>query len=156
MPSDPSLPPTPALDPVVARFLAGTASAEEWDHAAHVRAFAHLLRAEPSTDAAYERMRSLILAHNARVSPNGEHGRYHETVTRYYVAAVAAAMEAGRTTDAELLEDPALDREAPLRHWSRDLLLSEEVRATWAPPDLAPLPWPVDGRGAPAAPCRCA
>lgn len=58
MSSIPPLPPAP--DPTVARFLAGTASASEWDHPAHLRAFQFLLRTEPSTEAAYERMRSLM------------------------------------------------------------------------------------------------
>lgn len=157
VPIDPSFPPTPDPDPVVARFLAGTASAAEWDHPAHLRAFRHLLDEAGSPDAAYEQMRSLILRHNQRVSPNGEHGRYHETVTRYFVASVAAAARAGRASDEDLLADPDLRRDAPFRHWSRDLLLGDEARATWVAPDLEPLPWPLDDHGAPmtATPSRC-
>lgn len=155
--SDPSLPPTPVPDPIVTRFLAGTAAAAEWDHPAHLRAFRHLLADSSSPAMAYERMRSLILRHNQRVSPHGEHGRYHETVTRYYVAAMAAAVEAGRISDEDLLADPDLGRDAPFRHWSRDLLLGDDARATWVAPDLEPLPWPLDDQGAPmpATPSRC-
>ena len=148
-------PPASEPDPVVARFLAGTATATEWDHPAHLRAFAHLLEVEGSAAAAYERMRSLILAHNARVSPNGEHGRYHETITRYYVAAVATALADEAESGRPALDRPEVDREAPLRHWSRDLLLSEEARSTWVPPDLLPLPWSTNRSGAIHASARC-
>lgn len=139
------------LDDAVRRFLAGTIDPEDWTHAAHVAAFRHLLVDEGDAEAAYRRMQAAILAHNARVSPNGEHGRYHETVTRYFVAATVHALAARPDASvADLLADPVLDREAPFRHWSRDRLLAEEARAAWIEPDLAPLPWPTA-----AAPCTC-
>ena len=154
------------VDAAVDRFLAGTATPDEWTHEAHLRVFARLLGREGDVERAYEAMRRLILQHNARVSPNGEHGRYHETVTRYYAAAVHHALPpAGRASmpagvpgtpggavEVELALLPDLERSAPLRHWSREVLMSERARSAWITPDLQALPWPVDGFGRPTGP----
>ena len=140
-----------ALDDAVRRFLANAIAPEDWTHAAHVATFHHLLLDDPDVEAAYRRMKAAILAHNARVSPNGEHGRYHETVTRYFVGATVHAMAAHPGVPVEdLLADPVLDREAPFRHWSRDRLFAEDARSTWVAPDVDPLPWSTA-----AAPSDC-
>ena len=62
---------------------------------------------------------------------------YHETITRYFVGAVARIAE--RPFE-EVLADPSVHRDGPLAFWSRDRLFTREARAAWVEPDLAPLP----------------
>ena len=138
MSTPPSLPPVESVDDVIERFLAGTLDRDAWTHPAHLMVCRHLVDTTPDIDAAIARMQTLIQAHNARVGVAQGHGGYHETITRYYVQAVAATAPA---TTADLLAAPALQREAPLRHWSREVLGSSEARSTWVPPDRDPLPW---------------
>ncbi len=136
--------PAETIDEVVQQFLDGTIDEASWTHAAHLFVCRHLLATEPDVDAAFERMCELIQIHNARVELEGAHGAFHETVTRYFVDAMAHAAPA---TDAALLTEPTLRRDAPRRHWSGDALSSAAARRSWVEPDLAPLPWatPVDG-----------
>lgn len=139
-PTPASSAPTPiTVDELVARFLNGTLPRESWTHPAHLFVCHHLL-ATSSPGEVLDDLRVRIAAHNERVGVLPYHGGYHETITRYYVEAVAATAPA---STAELLAAPALQREAPLRHWSRTVLGSAEARRTWVPPDRDPLPWPT-------------
>lgn len=137
---DTAVPPSPieTVDDVVQRFLDGTIDDASWTHPAHLFVCRHLLANEHDVETAFACMRALIKVHNARVTPGGGHGAYHETVTRYFVEAVANATT---QSDAALLTDPTCRRDAPRRHWSSDLLASPEARRGWVEPDLAPLPW---------------
>jgi len=131
--------PPPASPPgavVVRAFLDGHLGAERWDHPAHLAVCHHLLAEEGEPEAAVTRMRPLIQSHNARVGVKGR--GYHETITRFYVWAVHHADAA---SPEDLLADPALDRGAPLRHWSPTALGSPEAATGWVEPDRAPLPW---------------
>jgi hypothetical protein len=76
----------------------------------------------------------------------GLHGapdKYHETITRAWVHLVALHRAHGEhnsfdefiAANARLLDRHLLDR-----HYSRELLMSEEARARWADPDLRALP----------------
>lgn len=136
--------PTPApitVDEVVERFLAGTLPREWWTHPAHLFVCHHLLEAM-SPDEVLADLRVRIPAHNQRVGVLPYHGGYHETITRYYVGAVAATAPA---TTAALLAAPVCQREAPLRHWTPEAIGSPEARRTWVPPDRDPLPWSALG-----------
>jgi hypothetical protein len=118
-----------------------TLPAGQWTHAAHLRiAWLHLDRYE--LDEAHLRMRvgiiRLNLAHG--LVETAERG-YHETLTRVWLVLVAAARRGAAAGDsARALVQPGLDRAAPLRHYSRDRLFSVAARASFVPPDLAPLP----------------
>lgn len=138
-------PPAETIDEVVERFLDGTIDEAAWTHPAHLFVCRHLLATEVDPDAAFVRMRALIKVHNARVQPDGAHGAYHETVTRYFIDAMAHAQPA---TDAALLTEPTLRRDAPRRHWSPEALTSTAARSGWIEPDLAPLPWATPGTAA--------
>lgn len=76
---------------------------------------------------------------------HGHGGRYHDTMTRFWVGVVAHAAE--RRPAAAELDDLLeacpllLDRSLPFRHWSREVLLAPEARAAWRDPDLLPLPF---------------
>lgn len=126
------------VDELVASFLAGTLPREAWTHAAHLFVCQHLL-AEATPREVLDDLRVRIPAHNARVGLLPHHGGYHETITQYFVGAVAAT---AATTTTELLSAPACQREAPLRHWTPGVLASSEARRAWVEPDRAPLPWP--------------
>lgn len=113
----------------------------EWTHAAHLRiAWLHLARY--SLDEAHLRMRAGIIrlnaAHGLVESP--ERG-YHETLTRVWLALVAAARARDPGADsASFLASHALGRDAPLRHYTRERLFSLPARAMFVPPDVEPLP----------------
>ncbi|HWJ61964.1 MAG TPA: hypothetical protein VNS19_08325 [Acidimicrobiales bacterium] len=130
--------PTPTdADELVARFLTGTLPREAWTHPAHLVVCHHLLQTA-APDEVLADLRTRIPAHNERVGVLAHHGGYHETITRYFVEAVA---DAAPPTTAALLADPRCQREAPLRHWTPEALGSAEARRTWVPPDRDPLPW---------------
>lgn len=135
------LPPPPDRtdDDVVDRFLAGTLDRASWTHDAHLAVARRIVAEAPDLDAALGRMRPLIQAHNRRVGLRDGSDGYHETVTRYFLLAVAHAAPA---TQATLAADPACDRSAPQRHWSAACLASDRARRAWVEPDLSPLPWP--------------
>lgn len=133
-------PPPASVEEVVARFLDGSLAAEQWTHPAHLFVCRHVLATSETTEVAVGRLRALINDHNERVGIRPGHGGYHETVTRYFVEAMA---DANPPTIAALLTEPTLRREAPLDHWSRERLATDEARSGWIDPDLAPLPWPT-------------
>ena len=71
-------------------------------------------------------------------------GGYHETITQFYLSMIARFRhrwrgEASFATRANALHDELEDRALPLRHYSEALLWSEEARARWVAPDLAPI-----------------
>ena len=75
--------------------------------------------------------------------------KYNETVTRFWMRAVrhhaAAEERASPATGGARMRgawvNELLDKDLPLRHWSRELLWSEAARAQWVDPDLRPLPF---------------
>ncbi len=140
-PMTPTLPPPDTVDDIVHRFLDGTIAADAWTHPAHLFVCRHVLAASADPDEALATMRPLIQCHNERVGLRPGHGAYHETVTRYFVEAMA---HTDPPSIAALLVEPALTRDAPLRHWTRDLLATDAARTGWVEPDLAPLPWRTD------------
>jgi hypothetical protein len=127
------------VDELVASFLAGTLARTSWTHPAHLFVCRHLLQ-EAGPDEVLAELRARIPAHNERVGLLPHHGGYHETITRYFVEAVAATAP---TTTAGLLAAPACQRNAPLHHWTPDALASPEARHAWVPPDRRPLPWAI-------------
>lgn len=133
---DPTLSDTEFL----ARFEAAALGADEYAHRDHLRTVWLYLRQrgrEGAESAVRDGIRRLSAAHGAP-------GRYHETLTRAWIALIAsAAGESGETGDfaALLRAHPGLlDRETPLRFYSPERLWSDEARAGWVEPDLEPLP----------------
>lgn len=113
----------------------------QWTHAAHLRvAWLHLARYE--LDEAHLRMRVGIIRLNAAHGlAETEVRGYHETLTRVWLVLVRAARRRTPATDsASFLEAHGLDRDAPLRFYSRERLFSVAARALYVPPDLAELP----------------
>lgn len=115
-----------------------------WTHEAHLRVgLWHVLEYGP--EEALDRLRPGIRRYNEAVGGvNSPTAGYHETITRFYVQAIARFLDrADRTRPIEDLADEVVrelgDRELPLRHWTRDRLFSAEARAAWAEPDLRAL-----------------
>lgn len=125
------------------RFAAQDLAHAEWEHRAHVRtAYLHLSRYE--LDEAHLRMRAGIIRLNHRhgLVESLERG-YFETLTRVWLHLVrAASRRCDPASSIDLLErcPEILDRSLPLRHYSKELLMSARARAVFVEPDLEPLP----------------
>jgi hypothetical protein len=130
-----------ADDALWAAFHDRTLAAAAWTHAAHVRvAWLHLARYELAE--AHLRMRAGILRLNAAhgLVETPQRG-YHETLTWAWLAIVADARATDPGADSRAFAAAhAIDREAPLRYYTRARLFSLEARARFVPPDRAPLP----------------
>lgn len=121
-------------------FVNGRLPLDAWTHEAHlITCWVALQTRTPAETLAF--LRDAIQTHNCGIGiPNTDTEGYHETLTVYYVAAVAAA----GAPDPDALDAVAsCGRTAPLEYWSRDRLFSIEARQGWLEPDLAQLPWSV-------------
>lgn len=126
-------------------LLARTLAREEWTHEAHLGACVYLLTQRTDIDVDAE-IAGLISRFNESVGGvNDDHGGYHDTITRAFVAGVRLFLRdssdgglAERTN--ALLATPMGQRDWPLNFYSRDLLFSVAARRGFVAPDLAPLP----------------
>lgn len=124
-------------------FVTATLPEKEWTHRAHLRV-AWLHSARYAIDEAHALMRVGIIRLNAShgLVETAERG-YHDTLTRVWLAIVRAAMKEVRTETSDAFVDACADRlakQAPLRHYSRERIMSIEARARFVEPDLTPLP----------------
>ncbi|SBV31212.1 conserved protein of unknown function [uncultured Sphingopyxis sp.] len=116
-----------------------------WTHEAHLAACLWLLSERPDIDVDAE-IAGLIRRFNESVGGvNDDHGGYHDSITRAYVAGVRLFLSETREADLAtrvnaLLLSPMGRRDWPLRFYSRDLLFSVPARRGFVEPDLAPLP----------------
>lgn len=119
-------------------FCDRTLAKSDWTHEAHLRVcWAALATRDPG--ATVEFLRDAIKSYNEATGVgNTPTSGYHETLTRYYVEAVAS-LDSDRID--HVIGSPRCSRHAPLRHWSRDALFSPAARARWIEPDASPLPW---------------
>jgi hypothetical protein len=115
-----------------------------WNHRAHlVVALWYLLHHGP--DEAGERVRAGIQRLNAANGvPQTPARGYHETITRFYLWAVARhlrdAPPGSSVTDlANTLVATWGDKNRPLEYYSRDRLFSWKARTGWVEPDLKEL-----------------
>ncbi len=124
-------------------FQRATVPEAEWTHREHLRiAWMHLRRYP--LDEAHVLMRIGIIRLNASHGLVESVSRgYHETLTRAWLRLVASAMGATpEVADSRaflVAHAERLAKDAPLRHYSRERLMSAEARAVFVPPDLAPL-----------------
>lgn len=74
---------------------------------------------------------------------HGQAEKYHETLTRFWVRAVALhiAQHPEITTFDDFVTafPQLLDKELPYRHWRRETMGSPQARAQWVEPDLLAL-----------------
>jgi hypothetical protein len=122
-------------DELARRFEAGEIAKEEWTHVAHIAVgawmLAHCERAEAGA-----RMRAGIQRLNVRLGgENTADAGFHETLTEFWLLAIAIRLERGMPLE-EILRLPAgLWRE----HYSVDLPKCRASRREWTPPDLKPI-----------------
>jgi hypothetical protein len=122
-------------------FEAGVISPASFNHRAHVR-LAYVYLVDNETAAAQRLMQSALWSFLRR------HGiettKYHETLTQAWILAVRHFMENTPDTasaDAFIERNPALlDSKIMMSHYSAALLFSDEARARFVEPNLAPIP----------------
>ena len=127
---------------VVRTFEDATISRDAWKHAEHLTVALHYLTLH-DIEAATEKMRSGIfkLLRAVEVDLTKEMP-YHETMTVFWMRAVASynASKNGVTLldrANEMVE--LLDKEYPLRFYSREVLFSDKARAEFVEADVKPL-----------------
>ena len=112
----------------MAHHREGPFVAEPFDHRQHLR-FAWSVLAEAPGPLGETIVSEEFRDFAAVAAP----GRYHETLTRFWVRLVEHTVEQARYPndfDQLLVDFPILvDCRAPLRHWSRDTLWSDRARA---------------------------
>ena len=143
------LPPLAPSEAEIARIgeslLDRTLPQKQWTHAAHCIACLYLMLRRPDIDVA-KSLPGIIWRYNeATGTPNNDQDGYHETITRFYIQAIAAylaRLPSGRPLAeivAGFLASSFAARGFPLRYWSKDRLMSVEARLVWVEPDLRPL-----------------
>ncbi len=121
-------------------FHEGNLPGEEFRHRGHLRLAWLVLSRHRRHEA------ESIVAREIRqfAVANGASGRYHDTLTRFWVRLVGHAME--NATEAGSIDEllarfPFLqDKSLPYRHWRGETFNSDQARAGWVKPDLVPLP----------------
>lgn len=118
-----------------------------WHHRAHLKVAYLYLTRFPFAEALH-RLRTGIRAYNAAQGiVDSPTGGYHETMTCAWAQLVhttlcqfgpAASSDAFFDAQTQLKEKRAL-----LLFYSRDRIMSPEAKASFLPPDLAPLPQPL-------------
>ncbi len=133
------------LDDLVARFVACRLPHSEWTHQAHLAVGAWHV-AHFGAEEALTRLRLGIRHLNdSHGTPNSATRGYHETISRAYVVLLAEFLDSVQDTMplvervTRLLAGPLAARDALLRFYSRERLMSPEARAAWIEPDLRPL-----------------
>lgn len=124
-------------------FVNGRLAKGEWTHEAHLVTAWVALRDRTAVET-LGFLRDAIQEHNCGIGiQNTAAMGYHETLTRYYVTAVAQAIDSGVADLDSLLAEPSCGRTAALDHWTSEVLFSSEARLGWVEPDKAPTPWPI-------------
>ena len=125
-------------------LLARTLPKVEWTHRAHLLAALWLMRERPDLELRRD-LPGIIWRYNeASGTTNTDSAGYHETITQFYLLALARArarLPAGLPLHAEanrLLDSRFAAPDFPLDYWSRERLFSVEARRVWVPPDKAP------------------
>jgi hypothetical protein len=115
-----------------------------WTHAAHLAATVYLLTRRPELDLARELPRLIRVYNDATGVPNTDTHGYHETLTQFYLRAIAAFLaRMPRNLGVAELANRLIasrfgQRDFPLTFYSRERLFSVAARRGWVEPDLAP------------------
>jgi len=129
---------------LVQAFCDCTLPKAEWTHHAHLRVgLWHLLRYSPNE--ALDQLRAGICRYNLACGvANTETSGYHESITRFYIWAIAQFLATADQTQpldelAQGLIQACGDQGLPFTYWSKERLLSVEARLGWVEPDRQPL-----------------
>jgi hypothetical protein len=134
------------LPRLVAQFEDCTLTQDQWTHQAHLTVglwYATRLPYDAAVGAVRDGIQRLNAAHGVKTTPTRG---YHETITRFYVRVLCdyVAYEEERPVRSWPERVTRLlarygDRELPLRHYTKERLMSQEARFGWVEPDLLPL-----------------
>jgi hypothetical protein len=134
------------VERLVARFEDGTLPKAEWTHRAHLAValwYGTRLPFEEALVAMRDGIQRNNAAHGVVTTPTGG---YHETITRFYMRVICeyvAREEVERGADWAVRVNRLLARygarDLPLRHYTKDRLMSPEARFGWVEPDLHPI-----------------
>ncbi|WP_299550787.1 hypothetical protein [uncultured Tateyamaria sp.] len=133
----------PAPDDLTFRdqFDAGRVAPDDFNRRAHLRQ-AYVYLCEGPIDAAMPRMRAALHAFLKRNGVPAD--KYHETLTRSWLMAVAYFMDKATPAasfDSFLKQDDRLlDTRIMLTHYHKDTLFSDTARAAFVAPDLQSIP----------------
>jgi hypothetical protein len=86
---------------------------------------------------------SVAVAIQQFAARHGQANRYHDTMTRFWLRAVALGIDRHPDLGFEGLlaaEPHLLEKNLPFLHWSPERMGSEEARRGWTEPDLRSLP----------------
>jgi hypothetical protein len=110
-----------------------------FDHRQHVKFAWAVLSELPDEEAA-----TFVAGEIREFADKNAPGRYHETLTRFWVKLVAhtrSVAEESTDFDAHVGDFAVLlDKSAPSKHYSEALLHSAQARSTFVEPDLRPVP----------------
>ncbi|CAK6696442.1 cupin domain-containing protein [Synechococcus sp. BA-124 BA4] len=132
-----------AIEAVAAAFENGSLPRSHWTHQAHLLVALVSLR-RWGHDQALVHLRQRIRAYNeATGTPNSDGSGYHETLTRWFLRAVAAHQASHQELPLlesleQLLSSPLADPAWPLRAYSPERLWSADARHGWLEPDRQP------------------
>ncbi len=122
-------------------FEACEVSADDFDHAAHVR-LAYACLCAGSQEQAFAAMKQALLNFLNHLDIGS--GKYHETITRSWIMAVHHFMQQSppcASASEFIARNPdLLDSKIMLSHYSAELLFSDRARAEFVPPDIQPIP----------------
>jgi hypothetical protein len=122
-------------DDLADALLARTLPDAEWTHRGHLTAGYALVRRHGGPEA-LQVLRGAIPAYNESVgTANTDTSGYHDTITAYYVWAIARLVAEGCDLE-EVVAHPLADARAPLRFWRSETLFSTAARRAWIAPDL--------------------
>ena len=130
------------LNELVAAFEDASLARDEWTHEAHLGVALTFCLAEKDQERALERMRSGIQRYNAATGVvDGPMSGYHETLTVFWIRHVWAFASEHPGLPEEVFP-PLLEKwgesRAPLRFYSKRMLMNPTARARFVAPDLAP------------------
>jgi hypothetical protein len=129
-----------AIEALVGAFEGCTLPRSEWTHRAHLTVALWYIRQHPRQEAT-DRIRQGIRRFNLS---QGNANGYHESITLAWVAVIVrfrAERDHGQpvsTLVRDLLEECG-DKFYLLRFYSEAVLMSDEARRGWVPPDVRPI-----------------
>jgi hypothetical protein len=142
-----------ALEAHVAALLDATLPRARWTHDGHIAATAGLILLRPGLDVDATLPGLIRRLNEAHGVPNSDTRGYHETITRFFLAAIRDALsrdDAARPAHARVAAllgagPLAGGKRALAAWWSEEVLFSVAARRGWVPPDRAPLPYASGG-----------
>ena len=118
-----------------------TIDTSTFDHRGHLR-IAYTLLVESDVDEAHHRLRNDLLGLLEHLSVG--RAKYHETITYAWLLAVNHFMAESEPCDSfeDFIDNNEwlLDQDIMYSHYSKSLLLSDQARAEYVPPNLRDIP----------------